>query len=127
MEEYRGVTLMMTLYKVYMLILAKRLEEVVEEKGLFPPNHIRYRKGMGALDNVYVVNYLINRQLSRKRRSLTMTFVDLKAVFNSMDKGALIEAMKRRRIRGRLITRVKELLRETQSRVKVGEDMNEKF
>lgn len=56
---------MMTLYKVYMLILAERLEEVVEEKGLFPPNHIRYRKGMGALDNVYVVNYLINRQLSR--------------------------------------------------------------
>lgn len=56
-----------------------------------------------------------------------MTFVDLKAVFNSMDKGALIEVMKRRGIRGRLITRVEELLRETQSRVKVGEDMNEKF
>lgn len=127
MEEYRGVTLMMTLYKVYMLILAERLEEVVEEKGLFPPNHIRYRKGMGALDNVYMVNYLINRQLSRKRGSLTMTFVDLKTVFNSMDKGALIEAMKRRGIRGRLITRVEELLRETKSRVKVGEDMNEKF
>lgn len=124
MEEYRGVTLMMTLYKVYTLILAERLEEVVEEKGLFPPNHIRYRKGMGALDNVYVVNYLINRQLSRKRGSLTMTFVDLKAVFNSMDKEALIEAMKRR---GRLITRVEELLRETQSKVKIGEDMNEKF
>lgn len=91
MEEYRGVTLMMTLYKVYTLILAERLEEVVEKKGLFPANHIKYRKGMGALDNVYVVNYLINRQLSRKRGSLTMTFVDLKAVFNSMDKGALIE------------------------------------
>lgn len=117
---------MMTLYKVYTLILAERLEEVVEKKGLFPPNHIRYRKGMGVLDNVYVVN-VINRQLSRKRGSLTMTFVDLKAVFNSMDKGALIEAMKRRGIRGRLITRVEELLRETQSRVKVGEDMNEKF
>lgn len=126
MEEYRGVTLMMTLYMVYTLILAERLEEVVEKKGLFPPNHIRYRKGMGALDNVYVVN-VINRQLSRKRGSLTMTFVDLKAVFNSMDKGALIEVMKRRGIRGRLITRVEELLRETQSRVKVGEDMNEKF
>lgn len=39
----------------------ERLEEVVEEKDLFPPNHIRYRKGMGALDNVYVVNYLMNR------------------------------------------------------------------
>lgn len=127
MEEYRGVTLMMTLYKVYTLILAERLEEVVKEKGLFPPNHIRYRKEMGALDNVYVVNYLINRQLSRKRGNLTMTFADLKAVFNSMDKGALIEAMKRRGIKGRLITRVEELLRETQSRVKVGEDMNEKF
>lgn len=126
MEEYRGVTLMVMLYKVYTLILAERLEEVVEEKGLFPPNHIRYRKGMGVLDNVYV-NYLINRQLSRKRASLTTTFVDLKAAFNSIDKGALIEAMKRRGIRGRLITRVEELLRETQSRVKVGEDMNEKF
>lgn len=113
MKEYRGVTLMVTLYKVSTLILAERLEEVVEEKSLFPPNLIKYRKGMGALDNVYVVNYLINRQLSRKSGSLTMTFVDLKAVFNLMDKGALIEAMKRRGIRCRLITRVEELLRET--------------
>lgn len=32
-EEYRGVTLMPTLYKVYTLILADRLREKVEEGG----------------------------------------------------------------------------------------------
>ncbi|XP_017880858.1 uncharacterized protein LOC108625382 [Ceratina calcarata] len=37
-EEYRGVTLMPTLYKVYASVLARRLEKEVEEKRMVPEN-----------------------------------------------------------------------------------------
>lgn len=36
MEEYRGVTLMLTLYKVYAMALAERLKEEVERKEVIP-------------------------------------------------------------------------------------------
>lgn len=38
---------------------------------------------MGATDNIYVINYLMNRQLERKGGKLILMFVDLKAVFDS--------------------------------------------
>ncbi|KMQ82370.1 endonuclease-reverse transcriptase, partial [Lasius niger] len=36
-EEYRGVTLMPTLYKVYVGVLTGRLKEEMEEKAMLPP------------------------------------------------------------------------------------------
>jgi len=46
-EEYRGVTIMPTLYKVYAAVLAERLREEVEREGVIPPNQVGFRKGKG--------------------------------------------------------------------------------
>lgn len=74
---------------------------------------------MGTIDNVYVLNYLVNRQVWRRGRKLIALFVDLRAAFDSMDREVLVEAMKERGIREGFIERVIELLQETRSRVKV--------
>jgi len=60
-ENYREVTLMPTLYKVYAMILGERLEKNVEEGGRISQNQMGFRKGMGTIDNIYVLNYLVNR------------------------------------------------------------------
>lgn len=61
MEEYRGVTVMKTSYKIYVATLAERLREEVEGKGMIPPNQTGFRKGIETIDNIYVLNYMINR------------------------------------------------------------------
>jgi len=61
MEDYRGVTVMPTLYKIYATALAERLREEVEEKEMLSPSQTGFRKGMGTLDSIFVLNYLINR------------------------------------------------------------------
>lgn len=58
---------MSTLYKVYMGVLAKRLREEVEGKGIIPENQTEFRKGLETIDNIYVINYLVNRQLGKKK------------------------------------------------------------
>jgi len=83
-EEYRGVTLMAVLYKVYMMGLVERLREGCKAKRVIPQNQTRFRKGMGTMDNIYVVNYLINRQLGKGKGVLAL-FVDLKAAFDTVD------------------------------------------
>lgn len=75
---------------------------------------------MGTIDNIYVLYYLINRQIERKGEKIVLLFVDLKAAFDSVDKGVLKREMRARRIRERLIGRVEEVMRETKSRVRVG-------
>lgn len=54
-------------------------------------------------------------------------FVNLKAAFDIMDKGVLIEDMRKKGLRKGLIERVQELLKKTKSRVRVGEEIREEF
>jgi len=125
-EEYRGVTIMTTLYKIYAGILEEKLREETESKRMIPQNQVGFRKDMGVMDNIYVVNYLINRQLG-KGKGLTMMFIDLKAAFDSVDRRVLIEALEERGVRKDLVERVKEMLRETKSRVRIGEETGGNF
>lgn len=59
MGEYKGVTLMPTLYKVYASVLAERIRK--ESKGIIPQNQTGFRKKMETMNNIYILNFLINR------------------------------------------------------------------
>lgn len=83
-ENYRGVTLMSSLHKVYATTLADRLREDVEKKGILPGNQAGFRIEMETMDQMYYLNYLINRQLERDKRIIAI-FIDLKATFDSID------------------------------------------
>lgn len=60
-KEYRGFTLMSTLYKIYTSALAERTREEAEEKDMIPHDKTGFREGMGTIDNIYVLNYVMNR------------------------------------------------------------------
>lgn len=51
--NYRRVTLTQTAYRIYTTILAERLREKIERKGLLPPSQTGFRKGMSTIDNIY--------------------------------------------------------------------------
>jgi len=53
----------------------------VERKGLLSTSQTRFGKGMEAIDNVYVLNYLMNRQLGKEKRRMVAMFIDLKGAF----------------------------------------------
>lgn len=57
---------MTTLYKIYAGVLANRLREEMEREETIPSNQTRFRRGMGTIDNIYVLNYMINKQIKRE-------------------------------------------------------------
>lgn len=63
-EEYRGITLAPTLYKVYASMFVERLKEEMERKDLVPQNQTGFRKGIGTINNIFTLNYMINKQIS---------------------------------------------------------------
>lgn len=77
-EKYKGITLMSSAYRIYATILMGRLKEEIERGGIIPPNQTGFREEMGTINNIYVLNYLVNKQLGKKKR-LVALFVDLKA------------------------------------------------
>lgn len=48
---------------MYASVLAEGLREEVEGKNLLPPSQTVFRRVLGCMDNIYVLNYLINRQV----------------------------------------------------------------
>lgn len=46
-----------------------------------------FRKGMGTVDNIYVLNYMVSKQIGRVGGRLVALFIDLKVAFDSVDRG----------------------------------------
>lgn len=44
---------------------------------------------------MYVLNYLINKRVAEEKRKMVM-FIDMKAAFDSVDRGILVENMRKR-------------------------------
>ena len=70
-----------------------------------PQNQTGFRKGTDTMNNIFVLNYLVNRQISKKGGKLVAFFIDLRAAFDSVDRGKLSEAMRERGVREGLINR----------------------
>lgn len=120
-RDYRGITIVPSMYKIYALVLTERLRKEVEGKGMLSKNQVGFRKGKGTMNNIFVLKYLINRQLKKKGGKLIALFVDLKAAFDTVSRKTAVEAMKERGVRKGLVERIEEVLRETRSRVRIGE------
>lgn len=61
---------MTALYKIYLMVLTERIKKDCEEKRIIPQNETGFRKGMGIIDNIYVINYLVNKQLEKGKKAI---------------------------------------------------------
>jgi len=99
----------------------------VEKKGIVPDNQVRFGKGKGTIDNVYVLNYIVNRNLEKRDGKIVAFIVDSRAAFDTVDRELLKEAMRGRGVREGLVNRCIDLYRETRFRVRSGEEIGRKF
>jgi len=107
-------------------VLAERLRKEIQEKEM-PHNQVGFRKGMRTMDNIYIINYVVNKNIERGQKSVSALFVNLKVAFDSVDRRVLVEDMKKRGIRRGLVEKVKEILRQTKSKVRVEREVGESF
>lgn len=68
-EQYKGVMLRSTLYKVYASALERRLKVELQEKKIILYNQAGFRKGMRTVNNIYVSNYVVVDSWKREEES----------------------------------------------------------
>lgn len=118
--NYRGVTLMNTAYKMYANILNDKLMRGVKDK--LQETQFGFREGRGAIDAIYVLNYIVNKELGRKGGKIFAFFADLKTAFDRINRQELNRRMKSIGIEDQLRKRVMETYRETKSKVRRNRD-----
>lgn len=87
---------MSTAYKIYATVVTERLRREVEEKKMIPEGQVGFMRGRGVIENIYVLNYLIGRKIERGKEMIAV-FLDLKAAFDSVDRGGVGEEHERKR------------------------------
>lgn len=75
-----------TAYKIYanICIINERLRKEIEKK--LEEGQFGFREGRGMTDAIYVLNYIVNRELMKKKGKIFAFFADLKAAFDKVDR-----------------------------------------
>uniref|UniRef100_T1INJ7 Reverse transcriptase domain-containing protein n=1 Tax=Strigamia maritima TaxID=126957 RepID=T1INJ7_STRMM len=88
-NNYRGITLLNTLYKIMTTMMAARIQDWAEQEGIITENQAGFRKGYGTRDNLFTLNALINGRTRKRGGGLFACFIDFKAAFDKISRGCL--------------------------------------
>ena len=84
-NNYRGISLVAHSGKVLLTMVASRLSNYCEAKGILPEEHCRFRPARSAIDMLFVVRRL--QELGRARKIPPyMCFIDLQKAYDSVNR-----------------------------------------
>ncbi|TGZ53811.1 hypothetical protein DBV15_10472 [Temnothorax longispinosus] len=85
--NYRGITLLSPAYKIYAAVLAERLMKEMVEKQILPETQAGFRKGRVVMDNIFILNHLVDRELNGAGKKVNAFSIDLKGAFDRVRVG----------------------------------------
>uniref|UniRef100_A0A670IVF8 Reverse transcriptase domain-containing protein n=1 Tax=Podarcis muralis TaxID=64176 RepID=A0A670IVF8_PODMU len=121
-ENYRPISLLPCISKIYAKSLLIKLEEWMLTKGLPGKEQAGFKAGSSTLDQCLVLSHLVDKYVMRNRRKLFVAFVDLKSAFDSVDRNKLWTKLEHLDIDPYLLTLIQSLHSNNQIYVKVSKD-----
>ena len=87
-DNYRGITLLPCLYKVFTTIIKNRIYDIVDPS--LPPEQFGFRKGKNTLQAIDIIIQEITNSLKHKKKPKYIAFVDFKKAFNLVPRAILL-------------------------------------
>ena len=100
--NYRGISLISCIGKLFTSILCTRLTSWAEERHLLPKEQFGFQKGKRASDAIFVLHTLAEHQRYKKKK-LFCCFVDLKKAFDSVPHSLLWSKLSSMRLPSHII------------------------
>ena len=107
-ENYRGITLLSCIGKLFTSILNVRLNEWAEANSVYCNNQFGFRAGRSTTDCIFVLHGMIELLLS-KSNPLFCAFIDLKQAFDSANRQAIWLKLHNNNISNKLIVLLKDM------------------
>ena len=117
-ENYRPITILRCLGKLFTAIINKRLNKYADESELIDPCQAGFRKQHSTSDNIFIIKSLIDIIKSDKNKNKLMCcFVDFKQAFDSVWREKLWESLKTQQINGKCLILIQNMYKNIKSRV----------
>lgn len=125
-RNYRGITLVSCMSKLFTTILNKRIEMFCAENDKISDAQFGFKKGHSTVDAMFILLSTIQKHLIEKQR-LYVCFVDLKRCFDSINRNALWYKLYNTGIQGRLLRVIRDMYSKVKSCVKQCDSYSEYF
>jgi len=87
-ENYRGISLVQNITKLFTQILLTRIEAWAEENDIIPEFQTGFRRGRGCMDNIFTLSSTIFANFQRGNK-IYVAFVDFARAFDSIEHNKL--------------------------------------
>lgn len=126
-DNYRGITLLNALFKIYERLLFQRLNNWAEQRGLLGSNQFGFRSGRSTLDAVFSVLALIDKYVFYQRQPLHAVLVDIRKAFPSVPRAQLVQHLSYLGVPTRMKNAVCSILSWNKGKVRIGDVVTESF
>ena len=125
-DNYRGITLLSCLGKLFTSCLNDRLSNYIEGAGIMGEEQAGFRAGYCTLDHIFVLHSIIDLYVFKKKR-LYCAFIDYRKAFDLVDRCSLWQKLINTGINGKIITVIYNLYNNAKSSVKLDNNLSESF
>ena len=125
-SNYRGITLLSIIGKLFTRILNNRLNNWAEEYNIYVEAQAGFRKRMGAIDNILILNNMITHCINNNEY-LYCAFIDLTKAFDFVVRDILWFKLLKIGVRGKMLDIIKSIYTIVKSRVKHNNVLSESF
>lgn len=117
-RNYRGITLMSSIAKIFSLCLRNRLNKWCEQNELFNQSQFGFRDKKSTTDCVYILHSIIQKIFASNKK-LYCTFIDYERCFDTICRDALWIKLVALGISSKFVDMVKSIYRSVSSCVKL--------
>jgi hypothetical protein len=118
--NYRGISLLSVLCKIYSGILAGRLRDWLIHNKILSKFQAGFVKDKRSTDNIFVIETTVDRYLGVKRGCIYWCLVDLEKAFDSFDREALWFKMRKKGVSDNMVECIKKMYDNTKFCLKCG-------
>ena len=126
-SNYRGITLMSCLGKLFLTILNNRLTQFVKEKNILSDKQLGFVAGNRTSDAHIIINNLIRKYCHKYGSKLFSCFVDFSKAFDTIPRNILFKELYNYGIRGHVFNIIKDTYKNDESCIKIGYQCTEPF
>lgn len=125
-DNYRGITLLSCMGKLFSMLLNSRLSLFLENNNLLGEEQTGFRSQYSTLDHIFTLYCIIDLYKSKKRR-LYAAFVDYRKAFDTVDRHHLWHKLINLNIKGKILKVIQSMYNNAKTCVQNGNDVSDFF
>uniref|UniRef100_A0A0K8TJ15 Reverse transcriptase domain-containing protein n=1 Tax=Lygus hesperus TaxID=30085 RepID=A0A0K8TJ15_LYGHE len=118
-KNYRGISLLNTILKIFNQILLNRIQRYVDEEALLPESQNGFRRGRSCTDNVFVLSSAISINTRLEGSKLYVAFIDFQRCFDRVSHEILWCKLYEMNISAKLVNTLKSLYQNASFSVRI--------